>query len=69
MSDLDDAAERGSQKKSNLDEAVRDQGTTRLTVDLPNDLHQDLKVQAAKENRTMKNVTMEALKDYLDEDE
>lgn len=69
MSDLDDAAERGRQKEANLDDAVRDQDTTRLTVDLPNDLHQDLKVQAAKENRTMKDVTMEALKGYLNEDE
>jgi hypothetical protein len=69
MSDLDDAAERGSQKKANLDDAVQGQSTTRLTVDLPDDLHQELKMQAVRENRTMKDVTMEALKGYLSEDE
>jgi len=67
MSDLDDAAERGSQKKANLDDAVQGQSTTRLTVDLPDDLHQELKMQAVRENRTMKDVTMEALKGYLSE--
>lgn len=69
MSNLDDAAERGSQKEANLDDAVQGQSTTRLTVDLPDDLHQELKMQAVRENRTMKDVTMEALKGYLNEDE
>lgn len=69
MSDLNEAAERGSQKEANLDDAVSGQDTTRLTVDLPDPLHQELKMQAVRESRTMKDVTMEALKGYLSETE
>jgi len=67
MNDLNEAAERGSQKNASLDEAVEEPDPIRLTVDLPPSLHQRLKMQAAREQRTMKAVTMEALEDYLEE--
>lgn len=67
MTDLNDAADRGSKKKASLDDAVSEQDTTRLTVDLPDELHQRLKMQAVRESRTMKDVTMEALEDYLED--
>lgn len=69
--DLEGAAERGSEKKANLDDVVEDQepDPVRLTVDLPPSFHKRLKMQSVQEGRSMKDVTMEALEDYLSDDE
>jgi len=65
MTDLSDAADHGSTKKSGLDDEVSEQDTVRLTVDLPRDMHQQLKVQAAREDRSMRDIALELFDDYL----
>ena len=40
-----------------------------LTIKMPRDLHRRTKLQALKEDRTMKDIIVELLRDYLDEQE
>ena len=72
MSELspDDAnRNRGKSSKSLEDEVLRSEGeeaTKRYTLDLPQSLHKRLKKQAViEEERSMKEITIEALEDYL----
>jgi hypothetical protein len=72
MSDLspDDAnRNRGRTDQSLEDEVRRDdteEATVRYTLDLPKSLHKRLKQQALiEEERSMKEVTTEAIEDYL----
>jgi predicted GNAT superfamily acetyltransferase len=72
MSELspDDAnRNRGKASKSLEDEVRRSEGkepTKRYTLDLPQSLHKRLKKQAViEEERSMKEITIEALEDYL----
>lgn len=60
---------RGKANKS-LEEEVRqneeEEATVRYTLDLPKSLHKHLKKQAIiEEERSMKEITIEALEDYL----
>jgi hypothetical protein len=74
MTDLSNAANRGKSKKGpkSLDDAVRSnkdkETTTRYTVDLPDSLHHQFKIRAATEQRSMKDVMIEALQRYLQQD-
>ena len=72
MTDLTDAANRGKSKKSptSLDDEVRndesqEEPTQRYTLDIPRSLHKWLKKHAIlEEERSMKDVTIDALKEY-----
>jgi plasmid stability protein len=52
---------------NNNDAQEEKQTTTRYTIDLPDRLHHEFKIQAAMENRSMKDVMIEALETYLNE--
>ena len=51
-------------KEAALDEATKEE-TKRLNLDVPISLHSQLKVQAAQEGRSMKELVMSALDQYL----
>lgn len=53
-------------KEAALDEATKEE-TKRLNLDVPISLHSQLKVQAAQEGRSMKELVMSALDQYLSE--
>lgn len=73
IDDLSDATERGQNKRGPRDlseelEAEEEaEETTRFTADLPKSLHQQFKVRAAQEDRSMKDLMVEILEDYLNE--
>ena len=72
MTDLspDDANRNRGRTDRSLEDEVRrddtDEATVRYTLDLPKGLHKRLKQQALiEEERSMKEVTTEAIEDYL----
>jgi predicted GNAT superfamily acetyltransferase len=72
MSELspDDANRNRSKASKSLEEEVlqsdEEEATKRYTLDLPRSLHKQLKKQAViEEERSMKEITIEALQDYL----
>jgi predicted HicB family RNase H-like nuclease len=73
MSDsLSDAADRGREKGSHqqdLAEVAREtdekETTTRYTIDFPDSLHKRIKMQAVKEERSMKDLLIDAMEMYL----
>jgi predicted GNAT superfamily acetyltransferase len=72
MSELsaDDANRNRGKASKSLEEEVlqsdEEEATKRYTLDLPRSLHKQLKKQAViEEERSMKEITIEALQDYL----
>lgn len=77
--DLSDAAERGRDKQGprglsdelgsddSSDDRDEKEPTTRFTVDLPDSLHKEFKVAAAKDDLSMKDLMITALERYLDQ--
>jgi len=72
--DLSDAAERGQEKQGprglsdelgSDDDNDRKEPTTRFTIDLPDSLHKEFKVAAAKDDQSMKDLMITALEQYL----
>lgn len=59
-----------SNSTENGDSDKQDEPTTRFTIDLPNSLHKRIKVQSTiKEERSMKALVVEAVEQYLEQNE
>lgn len=70
--ELSDATERGRSKKGPRDLSdeldsgeTEKEPTTRYTIDLPDSLHKEFKLRAVEEDRSMKDLMIEALEEYL----
>jgi len=73
---LGSAAERSQQKSTaNIDDLLsearteeeEETPTKRFNVEIPEDLHRYIKTQAAKEDRSMKDIFLDAMEMYLHE--
>jgi predicted HicB family RNase H-like nuclease len=70
---LENAAKRSQEKAANIDdliaEARRDQEekvpTKRFNVEIPEELHTTIKLQATREARSMKDIFLDAMEMYL----
>ncbi|MCS4044659.1 hypothetical protein GGQ00_003119 [Salinibacter ruber] len=55
------------QDASELKREVSEEDRTQLNVDIPESLHKDLKIESVETGREMREITAEALRQYLDE--
>ena len=46
---------------------MSEEDRTQLNVDIPESLHKDLKIESVETGREMREITAEALRQYLDE--
>jgi len=54
------------QDASDLKREVSEEDRTQLNVEIPESLHKELKIESIESGREMREITADALRDYLD---
>jgi predicted GNAT superfamily acetyltransferase len=54
------------QDASDLRREVSEEDRTQLNVEIPESLHKELKIESIESGREMREITADALRDYLD---